>query len=775
MTEDKHKTKDELLREIAELKIQLAKLNEESVAEANLSHLEELELLRQASLSLTASLDIDVILRLITEYALMLVNAMTAHIFTYDGENLHFGGATWEGKKQDEPFSPPRKEGFTYYVAHQAQPVLVQDMSTHPIYEGTGWEGSILGLPLKVDRKVRGVMTVSLPQPHGFADEEVRILELLADQAAIALQNAQYVQQIQQAQEAEQKRITELELLRQASLRLTSSLDIQHIFDTVLDDVFELVSAISTHIFTYSDDTLYFGAALWDGKHQSKPFSEPRQNGLTYEVARSGEIKIVNNIAENPYYAQTKWHGNVLGIPLKANKKVVGVLMVVVPIAQSYESSELRILELLVDQATIAIQNAQYVNQIEQEIYERTIIQNALEQSEVRYRSLFENSPISLREEDWSAVKQEIEALQKSGISNLKKYLDAHPTILQTWAQQVRILDINQTTLHIYGANAKSELNAGTLSYSLHEQSAKFFEQGLLKLAQNQNYYQTEVLQYTLQDDPIYLLLGLAVAPEDTAQWSRILISAVDITQRKEAEARALTLEKERTRADTLYKLIQAITHDLRTPLTSINTSTYLLKATTDEERRQHHLNIIEGQTIHLSNLIDSILDVARLDTLQALSYSLINLSSVLHTLYERFHELADDKNLKLDFITEDDNIMLWASERELGNALGEIIKNAIQFTPAQGLISVKTHRTADYVMVTIEDNGVGMSEEILARAFDPFYRADEARSTKTGGTGLGLALAKKIIELHNGQIDVQSSEKVGTTCQISLPLNLPQ
>lgn len=604
MSEDKHKTKDELIHEIAQLRQELAKLTSHNIGQHNASHLKSLEILRQASLSLTASLDIDVILRLITEYALKLVNAMTAHIFTYDGQDLHFGGATWEGKRQDEPFAPPRRDGFTYYVAHQAQPVLVHDMSKHPVYEGTGWTGSIIGLPLKVDQQVRGVMTISLPQPNAFADEELRILELLADQAAIA------------------------------------------------------------------------------------------------------------------------------------------------------------------------IQNAQYVYQIEQEIQERTTIQNALLQSEVRYRSLFENSPISLREEDWSAVKQEIEILESAGISNLPEYLTEHPAMLKEWAKLVQLLDMNQSTLIIYGATTSDQLNDGHLSYGLNEEASKFFKESLIQLRQGNKYYQTEVLQYTLRGDPIYLLLGLAVAPEDTDYWTRVLVSAVDITQRKEAEARALALEKEQTRADTLYRLIQAITHDLRTPLTSINTSTYLLKSTKDEARRQHHLNIIEGQTIHLSNLIDSILDVARLDTLQSLDFTMINFSMLLDHLDERFQELAQDKNINLSFTTEDDNIMLNANERELSNALGEIIKNSIQFTSAQGFISVTTYRTKYSVETIIEDNGAGMSQEILAQAFDPFYRADEARSSKTGGTGLGLALAKKIIELHNGSIDVQSTVDQGTVCHISLPLN---
>lgn len=259
------------------------------------------------------------------------------------------------------------------------------------------------------------------------------------------------------------------------------------------------------------------------------------------------------------------------------------------------------------------------------------------------------------------------------------------------------------------------------------------------------------------------------------AEERLIYFSARDVTQRKKAEAHALALEKERTRAETLYKLIQAISHDLRTPLTTINTSTYLLKTAPNEMRRQHHMNIIEDQTIHLSNLIESILEIARLDTLQTLNYSLTNLSLVLNNLHARFQSVARDKNLNLTYITEDSDILLWANEADLGNALGEIIKNAIQFTHEEGSIVVRTHCTAEQVIITVEDSGIGMSEDVLARAFERFFRADEARSTDTGGVGLGLTLAQKIIELHNGHIDVQSSEQVGTICEITLPLHVPQ
>ncbi len=166
----------------------------------------ELETLREASLRLTSSLSLQEVLVSILELARQLVNADDAHLFAYDGVDIHFQIAYWNGRYRNEPVAPPRLYGFTYTVARQKAQLVIPNVNLHPIYQDWQWGGAIVGLPLCISDDVRGVMSISYKHPHDFNENELRILGLLADQAAIALHNANLHAQVQQqAAELEQR------------------------------------------------------------------------------------------------------------------------------------------------------------------------------------------------------------------------------------------------------------------------------------------------------------------------------------------------------------------------------------------------------------------------------------------------------------------------------------------------------------------------------------------------------------------------------------------
>jgi len=158
----------------------------------------ELDLLRKASLHLTMNLTLDALLEAILESALELVSADDTHIFLYDHGVLTFASALFEGHQQQEPFMHPRRDGVTYHVAKEGVKRVVNDMTNDPIFNNTDWKGSIISLPLKIGQKVLGVMNVALHRPHDFTEGEIRLMEFLGDQAAIAIQNAKLYEQAQQ-------------------------------------------------------------------------------------------------------------------------------------------------------------------------------------------------------------------------------------------------------------------------------------------------------------------------------------------------------------------------------------------------------------------------------------------------------------------------------------------------------------------------------------------------------------------------------------------------
>ena len=160
---------------------------------------DELDALKILSLNLTASLDLPTVLDAVVKEAMRLVdNARIVHIFLYTTGKLEFGASLDSEGQKNRIFSHPRKEGLTATVAREGRNIIVEDMKNHPLYQNASpdWSGSIIGLPLKMGEKVVGVMNLSRAKTGGFSSSELRLLHMLANQAAVAVSNASLHQSI---------------------------------------------------------------------------------------------------------------------------------------------------------------------------------------------------------------------------------------------------------------------------------------------------------------------------------------------------------------------------------------------------------------------------------------------------------------------------------------------------------------------------------------------------------------------------------------------------
>lgn len=154
---------------------------------------DELNSLRNLSLNLTSSLDLQTVLdAVVTEAMRLIKNARAAHIFLYSYGKLNFGASLNAEGGRNKPISMPRKDGLTYFVANSGEKLIVEDMTNHPLYKNIAddWAGSIIGVPLKFNNSIVGVMNLSRSTTGGFTRAELRLIGLLADQAAVAISNA---------------------------------------------------------------------------------------------------------------------------------------------------------------------------------------------------------------------------------------------------------------------------------------------------------------------------------------------------------------------------------------------------------------------------------------------------------------------------------------------------------------------------------------------------------------------------------------------------------
>ncbi len=213
------------------------------------------------------------------------------------------------------------------------------------------------------------------------------------------------------------------------------------------------------------------------------------------------------------------------------------------------------------------------------------------------------------------------------------------------------------------------------------------------------------------------------------------------------------------------------VSHELKTPLAELrcNVEVALRRERTTEEYQEALKNIIED-TGRLQHIVEDLLLLARMDARRLLlSFTPVALNEVFLNVFEQVYAFAQKKKLALSF-DRIEPVTITGDSGLLKQLLTNLIANAIQYTPSGGEVTFALHRETDQAVLSITDTGIGIPEEALPYIFDRFYRVEQSRSHDTGGSGQGLAIAQKIVEVHGGKISVKSTEGQGTIFCVYLP-----
>lgn len=268
---------------------------------------------------------------------------------------------------------------------------------------------------------------------------------------------------------------------------------------------------------------------------------------------------------------------------------------------------------------------------------------------------------------------------------------------------------------------------------------------------------------------------GRIVPYKDSKTGERMVVwSSRDITERINAEKTRLELALERNKVQFLREFVSNMTHDFKTPLAIINTNTYLTRKSVESEKRDTHLNRINDEVKKLTQMVDDMLESARLESGIIENLDLVTLYPLLHDVVSELQSNADQKSQKMELIHNSDSvssIAVRASARDLNRAFMNLIDNAIKYTPTGGQITVRLFSTQDRAVVEIPDTGIGIEAEQREKIFSRFYRTETGRF-HTSGSGLGLAIVKLIVEQHDGQVELVSKEGQGSTFSVILPLS---
>ncbi len=405
------------------------------------------------------------------------------------------------------------------------------------------------------------------------------------------------------------------------------------------------------------------------------------------------------------------------------------------------------------------------------DITERKRAEIALHESEERYRSLFEYAPISLWEEDFSEVKRYIDRLRAMGVTDFDTYFKQHPRAVRYCASQARVLQINQATLTLFQIDSQDQFYQN-LRDVVNTDGFEHFREELVMLASGATRFEHEQLDRTTTGQIIHTVVGVSLVPGYEEDWSRLLVYVVDITERKRAEEELRrALDRERELSDLKTRFVSMASHEFRTPLTTIVSSTEILENYIERmqaEQKKRHFEKIQIAAQHMTQLLDDVLLYGKADAEQLqLDLTTFDLKPLAQEILEQAR-LGAPPNLVFDVTLECGVVTL--DKMMTRHILNNLLTNAIKYSPEGGSVAFSVQCAGDNLVIRVEDQGIGIPARDREHLFEPFHRAHNVDTIQ--GTGLGLAITKRAVDLHHGLIEVESAEGVGSTFTITIPIS---
>lgn len=269
------------------------------------------------------------------------------------------------------------------------------------------------------------------------------------------------------------------------------------------------------------------------------------------------------------------------------------------------------------------------------------------------------------------------------------------------------------------------------------------------------------------------LATSAAIAIENARLYKQVESYAVEMAQRVAERTQELSTAYEQLKElDKLKsRFVTDISHELRTPVTNIKLYLHLLQKKPHKSER--YLVVINEQTERLMNLVEVITDLSRLDLDETkVKFTAVNLNDIARQVIAAHRSRAEASDLELIFDPAQPAPSVRADPNQLIRVIANLMDNAVNYTPS-GQIRVSTHinKEQGQACIEVQDTGMGIDAEDLPYIFDRFYRGRGVGSSTIPGNGLGLSIAKTIIDLHKGEITVESQVNKGSTFTVCLPL----
>jgi two-component system, NtrC family, sensor kinase len=758
------------------------------------------EILRVTSTSPT---DVQPVFDAIVASAARLCDAVFSALGTFDGELMdivaahNWTPAAWDAARRTWPARPNRAlasgrailEGA---VVHIPDVDLDREYDSPEMSHAVGFR-SILSVPMMRHDQPVGVIAVGRAEPGPFSDSQITLLRTFADQAVIAIENVRLFKELEARNRdlttALDKQTATSDILRTIA---GSQTDVQPVFDAIVASAARLLGGYTSTLSRVMDNHVALVALTRSHDEADAAlrarFPQPLDSREAHAqtIRARAPLNIADAVSDprlpeaQQNSARARGFRSLVLVPLLHQGAAIGAIGVSRREPGGFTYDEIALLKTFADQAVIAIENVRLFKELQVRTHQltrsveqltalrevghavsssldsetvlNTIVARAVQLAGAHSGTIWEYDAAA--EEFVLRITQNVEdpELRANPNARVRRGEGAVGRLAVT-QRPVQIPDITHEGAYA-GRLRDSLVVAGTRALLaiplLHEHQLLG---GLVISRRTPGEFPAEVVD---------LLASFATQSALALQNARLFLEIEDKSRQLEAASQHKS------------EFLSNMSHELRTPLNAIiGFSEVLSERMFGElnEKQEEYLKDIHASGQHLLSLINDILDLSKIEAgRMELELTNFDLPAAIYNALALVRERAGRRGIDLQQAADEGLGQIRADERKIKQVLLNLLSNAIKFTPEGGRIEVRAVPVDDSIEVSVTDTGVGIAPEDQEAIFEEFRQVGTA-AKKVEGTGLGLTLSRKFIELHGGRIWVESQVGVGSTFRFTLPV----
>jgi GAF domain-containing protein len=744
--------------------------------------------------------DIQPVFDAIAANATRLCDAINGLVIRFDGQLLHLAAhynvdpERLAAVRQAYP-RPPSRGALSGRAILTRDVVHVPDVSKDPEYllpvATTIGYRSVLAVPMMHEGVPRGTILVARDVVAPFSDTHIALIRTFADQAVIAIENVRLFKELgsrnAELSETLARQMATGEVLRGISRAPT---DTQPVFDIIATSARRLCDAIYGQVQLRDGDLLRLAAL--DNVDPDSTAAIQRAHPLLIDegnlggrVVRQCSVVRIPDLLDDPTYQyKSAWTGSgvrsLLGVPMLRDGAPIGVIAVGRATPGLFSDKQVELLETFADQAVIAIENVRLFNELEARTAQLT-------RSVEELTALGDVGRALSATLDLDAVLQTIvtRASQLAGTDacSVFEYDEATEAfhLRATHNLDEEVLALARHTPVRKGEGVQGRMAITRQPVQIPDIAAEDAYRGPMRDILLRTGTRALLAIPMLREDQ--LIGGFTVAKKTPGEFSREVIELLTTFATQSALAiqnarlfREIADKSRQLELASQHKseFLANMSHELRTPLNAIiGFSEVLTERMFGElnEKQEEYLKDIYASGQHLLSLINDILDLSKIEAgRMELELTDFDLPQAIENALMLVRDRAARRSIALHHAVDERLGQIRGDQRKIKQVLLNLLSNALKFTPEGGRVDVQARLVDGRAEISVTDTGVGIAPEDQEAVFEEFRQVGTA-DKKVEGTGLGLTLSRKLIELHGGRIWVQSQVGVGSTFTFTLPL----